>query len=96
MRGKLSERVKGVDDVVISMFPEDKLVIGPKGPAPIGAIIGLKPEVSVVLSWTHMDFDRVLSIALAGQLKFAYLCFTKPQYGKSLVVSASFSNELEE
>jgi len=35
-------------------------------------------------------------LVLGGQLKYSHLYFTKPHYGHGLVVSASFSNELEE
>jgi hypothetical protein len=41
-------------------------------------------------------FDRVWVLALSGHLKFARVYFTKPHYNSGLVVSASFSNELEE
>jgi hypothetical protein len=38
----------------------------------------------------------VWALALAGQLKYSHRYFTKPHYNSVLVVSASFSNELEE
>jgi hypothetical protein len=94
--GTLNEPVKGVTQVRISLYPREPVVIGSARPASIGAIIGLKPEMSVVISWSEREFDRLWSMALAGHLKFAYLHFTMPRYGTGLVVSASFGNEREE
>ena len=96
LRGRLEEPVNDVTDVLISMFPEDKVQVGAARPASVGSVIGLKPEMSVVLTWAHRDFDRLWTLALSGRLGFAYLCFTKPHYGRALVVSASFSSEAEE
>ena len=83
-------------EVLISTYPKEPLQVGSACPAAIGAIISAKPKLSVVLTWSHQEFDRVWALALAGQLKCGYLCFTKPHHGKSLVVSASFASEPEE
>ena len=83
-------------DVVISLFPKDKMEIGPVRPVPVGSIVQMRPQVSVVLAWPQSEFDRVWAMALGGQLKHAHFCFTKPRYNTGLVVTASFSNELEE
>jgi len=96
LRGRLDAPVKEVSDVLISMFPEDKVRVGTRQPVSVGSIIALKPEMSVVLTWAHRDFDRLWSFALSRRLGFAYLCFTTPRYGKALVVSASFSTEAED
>lgn len=96
LRGTLDEPVKGVSDVLISMYPEDEVRVGTRRPASVGAIIGLKPKMSVVLTWPHREFDRLWALALSGRLGFAYLCFTPTHYGKAGVVNASFSTEAEE
>lgn len=96
LRGRLEEPVKGVEDVLISIYPQDKVQIGTARPPSVGVIIGLKPEMSVVLPWLDRDFDRLWALALAGRARFAYFCFTEPRYGKGFVVSASFSSEGEE
>ncbi len=96
LRGTLEEPVKGVQDVAISAYPRDKLEIGTARPASVGAIIGMRPRMEVVLTWSHMEFDRLWGLALSGQLTFAHLYFTEPKHNKGLVVSASFSNEREE
>lgn len=96
LRGTLAEAIKGVTDVVISMYPEDKPVVGTPRPAAIGAIIGVKPTFQVVLTWPHADFDRVWALAVSGRLSHAHLALTPPHYNSGLVVSASFSNEAEE
>jgi len=90
LRGTLDEPVKGVRDVILSLYPRDKMEV-----ASAGAIIGMKP-MEVVLTWTHTEFDRVWALALSGQMKFAHLYFTTPRYRTGLVVSASFSSEREE
>jgi hypothetical protein len=96
VQGTLTEPVKDVHEVQFSLYPEDDPRVGPARPAAIGAVIGLKPHMSVVISWSHREFDRLWGMAFAGQLRFAYLHFTKPRYGKALVVNASFSSEPEE
>ena len=52
--------------------------------------------LDIVLPWSHVEFDRVWAMAMAGHLKFAHLYFTRPHYNNGLVVSASFSTEREE
>ena len=96
LQGKATEPIRDVIDVKISMYPEEPVVVGTARPAAVGAIIQAKPELSVVLTLSHAEFDRVWALALAGQLKYSHLYFTKPHYNSGLVVSASFSNELEE
>lgn len=96
LRGTLSEAIRDVRDIRISMYPEDDLLVGTARPASVGSIIQVRPDVSAVLTWPQREYDRLWSLALAGHLKFAYLAFTKPHYGSALVVSASFGNEIEE
>jgi hypothetical protein len=96
LRGHLEEPFRGVADVLISMYPQDKVHVGTPRPASVGSLIGLKPEMSVVLPWLHRDFDWLWALAVSGQIGFAHITFTKPHYGRALVVNASFSTEREE
>jgi len=96
LRGILEEPVKGTTEIRISNCPREPLIVGTARPASVGAIIGMKPEMSIVLTWSHTEFDRLWTLALSGQLKFAHFYFTAPRYGSGLVVNASFSNEREE
>jgi hypothetical protein len=96
LRGRIGEPVEGVTLVNVTMHPEERLQVGTARPAAVGAIVQLKPEMQAVLGWTHTDFDRVWALAVARALKFARLAFTTPRRGKSLIVSASFSNKIEE
>jgi hypothetical protein len=96
LRGTATEPVNGVTDVKISMWPRETPKVGTARPASVGAVLGAKPELSFGLSWLPDAFDRVWVLALTGHLKFARVCFTKPHYNSGLVVSATFSNELEE
>jgi hypothetical protein len=95
LQGKAIEPVKGVTEVKISLYPKDELQVGTARPASCGAIIGAKPELHAIITWSQMEFDRVWTLAMSGHLKWAYLYFTKPHYGGGLVVSASFGNEFE-
>lgn len=96
LRGRLEEPVNGVATVTLSIYPREPQTFGPVRPASVGAVIGLRPEMSVVIDWPHQEFDRLWAMALTGHLKFAHLYFTKPKYGHGLVVNASFSSEKEE
>ena len=90
------EAIRDVRDVVFSVYPKDKVVVGTARPASVASIIQIRPYVSVVSPLPHVDFDRMLSMALAGQVKYAFMFFTTPRYGRALVTNLSFSNEREE
>ena len=96
LKGVLTETVKGVRDVVISLYPRDRIEIGTARPASCGAIIRARPELQVVITWPQQEFDRVWSMVLGNRLTHAHFYFTKPHYNTGLVVNASFSSELEE
>ena len=96
IRGTLDEPVGGVPDIEFSLYPKEKVEVGSARPASVGAIIQVKPHVRAVVPFARSDFDGLWSFALSGQLKHAYLAFTKPRYGSGLVVNVSFSSEPEE
>lgn len=96
LRGTLEEPVKGVTGGQICLYPREPLVVGTARPAAVGAVTQMKPEMVIVLTWSHRDFDRLWTFALSGNLKFAHLYMTTPHYNTGLVVSASFSTEREE
>jgi hypothetical protein len=96
LRGTVTEPVNGVTDVKISVWLRETPKVGTARPASVGAMLGAKPELALGVSWLPDGFDRVWALALSGHLKFARMCFTKPHYNSGLVVSATFSNELEE
>ena len=94
--GTMDEPVRNVRDVVMNMYPKDKLEVGTARPASVGAIVQMRPHLSVVVTFPQTNFDRVWTLALGGRLKYGHLYFTKPHYNTALVVSMSLSNELEE
>lgn len=96
LKGVLTEPVKDVRDVVISLYPKDKMEVGTARPASCGAIIRARPELQFVITWPQHEFDRFWSMVLGSRLTHAHFYFTKPHYNSGLVVSASFSSELEE
>jgi hypothetical protein len=59
LRGTATEAVRDVRDVKISMLPKDELQVGTARPASVGAIIQARPVLHAVLTWPHVDFDRV-------------------------------------
>jgi hypothetical protein len=72
------------------------LEVGTARPASVGAIVQARPELHAVITWSQVEFDRVWTMALGGHLKCAHLYFTKPHYHSGLIVSASFSSEVDE
>lgn len=57
LQGKATKTIRDVKDVKISMYPREPLQVETARPAAVGAIIGAKPELSVVLIWSHVDFN---------------------------------------
>ena len=96
LRGVLKEPVGDVEDLQGHLHPTGRLDVGTATPAAIGSIIKARPKLTVVVDWPQEDFNRIWNMALTDHLKFAYLCFTKPHYGRALVVSIAFSSEDEE
>jgi hypothetical protein len=96
LRGTMDEAVRNVREIVFSLYPEENVTAGTARPAAVGSIIQVRPELSIVVRFPHRDFDRVWCLAITGQLKYAYLSFTKPHYSKGLVTSLSFSTERED
>jgi hypothetical protein len=96
LNGVLTEPLKEVRDVVISLYPRERMEVGTARPASCGAIIRARPALQCVITWPHHEFDRVWAMVLGNVLRYAHLYFTKPHYNTGLIVSASFSSELEE
>ena len=96
LRGVLTEPVKDVRDVLISLYPKDKMEVGTARPASCGAIIRSRPELQFVITWPEHEFDRLWAMVLGNRLTHGHFYFTRPHYNSGLIVSASFSSELEE
>jgi hypothetical protein len=67
----MNEPIRDVRNVLFSVYPKDKVIVGTARPASVASIIQIRPEVSIVSPFPHVDFDRVLAMTLAGQVKFA-------------------------
>ena len=65
LRGTATEPVRDVREVKISMLPKDALQVGTARPASVGAITQARPLLHAVLTWSHVDFDRVWALAMA-------------------------------
>lgn len=96
IRGNSDEPLGDVVRFVIHLHVTEGEVPGPSIPPAIGAILSLKPEVQVAIAVDPVAFDRAWSLATANLLRYCWLAFTQPFRRSSLVISASFSSELEE
>src|SRR5262245_37017571 len=76
LRGRSLEPIREVHEVALSLDPKEPLQVGTVKPTPCGVIVQMRPEVHVVFTWPHVDFDRVWALAIYGQLKYARLYFT--------------------
>lgn len=90
--GTADEPVREVTDVEFHMYPADVIDPGPARPAAVGAIIQIRPWICVVIGFPRAEFDRLWSLALSGQLKYAEFFFTRPRYKSAKVIDVSFSN----
>lgn len=96
IRGYLDDPVQDVFDITFQVQPNETLTVGPARPVHVGAIIGVRDRVSVVIDLLPVDFDRLWGFAISGHLKFASLTFAPPRYGTALVVNTTFSIAREE
>ncbi len=96
LRGTVDEQIAETSDVAIHISAADKADRGSGPPPCVGAIIQVRPTVSVVVAFPHLEFDRLWAMALAGRLTHAHLTFVKPRYGKARVLNLSLSNTAEE
>ena len=96
LRGVLTEAVKDVRDVQISLYPRDKMEVGTARPASCGAIIRARPDLQCVITWPQHEFDRLWAMVLGNRLTHGHFYFTKPHYNTGLIVNVSFSSQVEE
>jgi hypothetical protein len=96
LRGTMDPPIRDVQEVKFNLWIDAEYKIGPNRPAYVGYITQTRPVVAVIANCRPVDFEYVWSLALSGQLKHAYMSFTKPHYGSASVSYMSFSNELEE
>ncbi len=54
LRGVALEPVWDVTDVVVSMYPRDKVEVGTARPASVGAIIQARPHLRFVITWPQL------------------------------------------
>ena len=96
LRGVLDEPVRQTSDIVLSLYPEARTKVGLARPPAVGSIIGVRSAVEAVISLPHTEFDRLWSFALSGQLRHAWMAFTRPHYNRGLVLAVSFTSQREE
>jgi hypothetical protein len=96
LTGLLTESLNGVRDVVISLYPRERMDVGTARPAACGAIVRARPQLQFVITRPEREFDRLWAMVLGNRLTYGYFYFTKPHYNTGIIVSASFSSELEE
>lgn len=96
LHGELDAPVKDVFAISIHVHPREPPIVGTARPISVGAIVGLRDCVSVVVDVLQADFDRLWTWAISCHLKYARLTFTVPKYGTALVVNTLFSSVREE
>lgn len=72
LSGDLNEHLRGVTAVEFNVHRDDRERDHENEPRSVGAIIGLRSKVQVVVSIPGQEFDRIWSMALAGQLKCVF------------------------
>lgn len=90
-RGTLDEPVKKMSDVQFTIHGEEHPEPGPAKPASVGAVVQMRPHVTVAVKVPAVEFDRLWTAA--ALIKHAHFWFTKPHYGTALVTSVMFSSE---
>ena len=89
----MDEPIRTVNDVLISVHARESLGVGTARPAAVGAVVQVRPHVSLMVTLTYGEFDRLWSMALAGMLKHVHFGCTKPRYSSALVTDVIFSNK---
>jgi hypothetical protein len=90
-RGTLDEPVNKVSDVRFTIHGEEHPEPGPARPASVGAVVHMRPHMTVVVRVPAAEFDRLWTAA--SLIRHAHFLFTKPHYGMALVTSVMFSSE---
>jgi hypothetical protein len=90
--GTMDEPIKGARDITIHVQIIDKYQVGTARPPSVGAVIQVRPAISVVVALIEGEFNRVWALAIAGHLKHAHVALTEPHYRSALVTSVMFSN----
>lgn len=90
-RGTLDEAVKNVSKVQFTLHDEEHPEPGPAKPASVGAVVQMRPHMTVSVKVPAVEFDRLWTAATL--IRHASFRFTKPHYGTALVTSLMFSGE---
>jgi hypothetical protein len=96
LRGQATEPLGEVHCFVVSLHLDDREEPGSALPPSVGAILSVKPEVHAVIGIERESFDRIWALATSKELRYCWLAFTRPVRRSALIVSASFSNQVEE
>ena len=95
LQGRLDQPIANVTDATITVFPDPAPDVSPSQPPAIGAIIGMKPCLQVVVHYPVTEFNQLWALVAASQVRSAYVAFTAPFRGRSLVVTLDFSSVLD-
>jgi hypothetical protein len=71
LHGTIDEPVRNVREVSINVYPDPRTTVDTARPPAVGAIVGARHRLELVISLPHADFDRIWVLALAGRLKHA-------------------------
>src|SRR4051794_12266632 len=66
LRGKMTEPIRDVHDVVFKLWSDPHFRVGPNRPVSVGYITRVRPEVEIIASCIPSAFDYAWSLALSG------------------------------
>ena len=91
LRGELASGLGGVKALLVRLGERaDKELIGAKA---VGAVVGVKPEIAMVVDLSEREFAGALALVASGKPVHIHTSFEKPRYGISSILSFSISSK---
>jgi hypothetical protein len=81
LRGWSDEPLREVYQFTVHLHVDERTEPWPVVPPAIGSILRVSPVVDAVIGMPGVEFNRVWTLAAAGQLHHCWLAFTEPQRG---------------
>lgn len=92
--GRLTEPLRGIGAVEITVHAADPKQASVGKPPSIGFVRALKPTEIASVFILDQEFDGLCSLATGGLLRHARMTLTPPRYNSADVLSVSFSAQL--
>ncbi len=92
--GTLEEPLKGVTDLVGTIYPASDVSTGKAAEPCIGSIISMRPAILLAVTFTFDEFSWLLTLAAGNQLAACHFACNEPVRGYAPVFSLSFDKAL--